>query len=230
MLVNNIDISNFKARLLKKDIQTAEVVIYDDWLRNALNPLYIGKEEKYKQIKLELFIDDIDDESALNDISNLIKQFEKCTVKFDDLSYYYDCLIVNKNHERKAKGKYILNMEFKSGYAYKTEITETMDHVSSKTINVPGNLPSPAIIEITPIIDMVDIIISGFGDSFTIKSLQANQKVIVDGESCLVTQAGANKFSDYDGWNFPVLQPGSNTITISNTNCIVNIKYKPRWI
>lgn len=230
MLVNNIDISSFKAQLLKKDIQTAEIVIFDDWLRQSSDPLYLGKKEKYKPIKLEIFVDDTTNEAALNDISNLTKQFEKCIIKFKDLSFYYNCTIVSKSHVMKSIGKYILNVDLKSSFAYKTEIIEALEHVSSKVINVPGNQDSPAIVEITPTIDMVDITVTGLGDTFTVKNLTANKKVIVDGENGLVTTNDVNKYNDTEIWKFPELKPGANTITVSNANCIINIKYKPRWI
>lgn len=229
MLVNSIDISNFKAILLSKDIQTATVITYDDWLRNSLNPIFLGKQEQYKSVKLKLFIEDTNEENALNDISNLVKQFEKCILKFDDLSFYYDCIIVSKNHERIAIGRYNLEIELK-GYAYKSQITETANRVSSKTINIPGNLYTPAIVEITPSIALVDLVVTGLGETFTLKNLTAGQKIIVNGEDCTVLQGTTNRFSDYDSWDFPVLSPGANTITFSKSSCDVSIKYKPRWI
>jgi phage-related protein len=230
MLINNIDISSFKATYLSKDIQTAEVVIYDDWLRNALNPLYLSKQETYKQIKLQLLIKDTEDESCLNDISNLVKQFEKCTIKFDDLSFYYDCLIVNKDHKRIVKGWYTLDVELKSGYAYKSSVTETMNNVASKIITVQGNLPTPVIVIITVPINTISLTLTGFRDSITINNLLANVPVIIDGESCTVLQAGVNKFMDTDMWSFPVLQSGANTIITSNSNCVITIVYKPKYI
>lgn len=231
VLVNNIDISNFKAKLITKDIQTAGIITYDDWLRSSLNPLDLGKKENYKHIKITLYIEDVDEDSALTDISNLVKQFEKCTIKFDDLSYYYDCTIVTKNHEKFGdnEGKYSLDVELK-GYAYRSEITEAANRLSSKTINVSGNQETPAIVEITPSINLVDLTITGFGESFTIKNLTAGQKVVINGEDGTVLQGSANKFSDWDGWEFPRLSPGANTITFSKSSCDITIKYKPRWI
>lgn len=229
MLVNGIDISTFKAKLLSKDIQTAEIIVYDDWLRQSLNPLDLGKKEKYKQIMLEICIDDITNEDALNDISNLLKQLEKCTIKFDDLSYYYDCIIVSKSHVMKSPGKYILNAELK-GFAYKAEVTETLNHVSSKTINVPGNQEAPAIVTVTVPADTISLTITGLGDDITIKNLKANVPVIINGEDGTVLENGVNKYDDTEMWKFPELKPGANTITVSNANCIINIKYKPRWI
>ena len=231
MIVNNINISSLNARLLTKDIQTASILIYDDWLRNASSPLYLGKQEQYKQIKLKLYIKNIDEESALTNISNLIKEFEKCTIKFDDLSYYYDCLIVTKGHERVTLGIYNLSIELKSGYAYKPVVIETMDHVTFKAINVPGNILSPAVVTITVPVDTISLTLTGFGaDPITINNLKANMPVIVDGEACTVTQAGLNKFKDTDIWSFPVLLEGVNTITSSTANCTIIISYKPRFI
>ena len=231
MIVNNINISSLNARLLTKDIQTANVVIYDDWLRNASSPLYMGKQEQYKQIKLKLYIKDIDEESALTNISNMVKEFEKCTIKFDDLSYYYDCLIVSKVHERVALGIYNLSIELKSGYAYKSPVIETMDHEIFKTINVSANLPSQVVVTTTVSIDTISLTLTGFGaDPMIINNLKANIPVIVDGEACTVTQAGLNKFADTDMWSFPVLQEGVNTITSSTANCTIAISYRPRFI
>ena len=231
MLVNSIDIVNFKAQLLKKDIQTAEIEIYDDWLRNSSDPLYLGKQEKYKQIKMKLYIEDIDEENTLSDISNLIKQLEKCIIKFDDLSFYYSCSIVNKSHERIIKGKYTLDIELKSSYAYKPTVIETLNHVSSKTINVQGNLPTPAIVTVTTPIDTISLTLTGFGeDPITINNLKANIPVIVDGEACTVLQTGLNKFTETDMWEFPTLQPGANTITTSTANSVISISYKPKYI
>jgi len=229
MLINNIDISTFKATYLSKDIQTAEITIYDDWLRNALNPLYLSKQETYKQIKLQLLIKDIDDESSLNDISNLIKQFEKCTIKFDDLSFYYDCLIVNKSHVRIVKGFYTLDIELKSGYAYLPAVAVTLSG-TSQTVTVPGNLPTPAVVTLTPPINLASVTITGMGKPITVNNLHANTPVIIDGEQCLITESGLNKFAETDMWNFPTLQPGANTITSSTVNCVVKIAYKPKYI
>lgn len=231
MLVNNIDIATFKAQLLTKDIQTATVVTYDDWLRKSLNPLNMGKTEQYKQLKITLYIKDTDDNSALTDISDLIKRFEECTIKFDDLDFYYDCSIVNKNHVKKTLGRYTLDAELKSGYAYKPAIIETINQVSSKTINVAGNLPTDAVVTVTVPIDTISLTLTGLSeDSMIIRNLKANTPVIINGEDDTVLQSGTNKFGDCDIWEFPSLQPGSNTIETSISNCVIQISYKPRWL
>lgn len=230
MLVDNIDITSFDAKLLTYDIQTVEIVTHDDWLRNALNPLYLGKQEKFNKITIQLVISDINDDGVLNNISNLVKQFEKCTIKFDDISFYYDCTIEYKLSERISNGFYLLDVELKSGYAYKVTTTETMDHVSSKTITVLGNLPTPAIVTVTTTINTSTLTLTGFTDSIIINNLLANIPKIIDGEVYKVLQSGLNKFVDIDMWEFPVLQPGANTIITSNSNCIITIVYKSKYM
>lgn len=231
MFVNDIDISTFKAELIDRDIQTVEVTIYDDWLRNSLNPLYLGKQEKFKAIKLQFQIEDTDDESSLNDISDLIKQFIKCVIKFEDIDLSYNCTIANKEHKRLSEGLFELSVELRSGYAYKTAVNETMDHVASQIINVTGNLPSPAVVSVMVPIDTISLTLAGFGDDdITINNLLADVPVIIDGEACTVMQNGQNKFDDVELWNFPVLQPGENTITSSISDCVITITYKPKYI
>lgn len=119
----------------------------------------------------------------------------------------------------------------KSGYAYKEAITETITGVLSKTINVPGNLPVPAIVTVTVPTNGPNVVLSGFGeDDITINNVKGNIPVIIDGEACTVIENGVNKFGDTDIWQLLVLQPGDNLIGVNSDLYTVQIQYKPRWI
>jgi phage-related protein len=116
-------------------------------------------------------------------------------------------------------------------YKFGDVITETIEHLSSKTINVLGNQPTPAIVTITVSIDTISLTLNGFGDEpIRLNNLKANKPVVIDGEACTVLENSINKFSDTDFWEFPSLQPGANTITVSSANCTININYKPNYI
>lgn len=229
MLLNNANITTFKAKLLSKNVQTATIIIYDDWLGKALSPLYLGKQETFKELKLKFLIEDINDESCLINIGNIIRQFEKCTIKFDDLIFYYDCTIASKDHERLQKGYFALNVDLK-GVAYTSIVNEVLDHISSKTITVLGNRQTSAILTVTAPVDTISVTVTGLGtDSIIIKNLKANIPVVVDGEVYTVISNGLNKFADTDMWAFPVLQPGTNTIGVSSPNNVINVSYKPKY-
>ena len=230
MKVNNIDISVFKAKLMDRVIKPANFEVINFWI-NSINPIIKPKNfHKYKEIDLKF---DIICENA-NELevmkSNLTKQLELCTIRFDDINYYYvgfGSEVPQPNYI--MQGNETLDIKLLV-YCCGDEVTELISRINSKTINVPGNLETPAIVEIMPSIDIIDIVITGLGDTFTIKNLKAGQKVIVDGELGVVTQNGVNKFLDFVGWEFPKLTPGANTITFSKSNCDIIIKYKPRWI
>ena len=151
-------------------------------------------------------------------------------MNFED-DFYYKSFLINSNTEntlRKDTKK--LNLSF-IGYSYKEEVTEVMNRITSKTINVSGNLETPAIVEITPTTALADITLEGLADDpIIIKNLTANKTVVLDGELQKVTVDGMNKYGDTDMWDFPRLNPGTNTITVNKNNCDIKIKYKPRYI
>lgn len=171
MLINNVNIASFNTKLLKKDIQTAEIIIYEDWLRKAISPIFIDKEEKYKKISTEYLVKGSNDSEALINISTFIKSAEDCIIKFFDLDFYYNCFIADKSNTRIREGIYRLKIDFKSSYAYKDEVVEILNNVTSKTVTASGNTKTPVILEITPNINLIDLTIGGFGEEFKIKNL-----------------------------------------------------------
>ena len=233
MLVNNISIEKYNAMLEEKDIQTAEVTTFSDWLDTSIDPLYFRKTEKYIKIKLKLYIDCRNDEDAIFYKSSLIKQFEKCTIKFDDVRYYYDCIIDNQSSTRIIPGKYELEVDLKSAFGYVGYTKKTFNKSLNTSFNVGGNSDSvSAIVEITPTIDLVDLTLTGLSLSpIKINNLHSGKKIILNGEDCTVLEDGTgNKFRDTEMWEFPYLKVGKNNITVNKNSCNITIKYKERWI
>ena len=97
---------------------------------------------------------------------------------------------------------------------------------TSNNVDVTTDVATEAIYEITPSVDMIEFIIN----EMKIKNLKANKKVIIDGVKKTVTMDGKNKFSDTEFWNFPILTPGTNKITLSRTEANVVLKYYPRYV
>lgn len=231
MKINGVDISVFNGKQLKVDIQTSSIEINKEWLKKALIPLTLSSKVSYKQIKLEILFKGNSRDEILKNISNLTAKLKKETeLILDGYSNKYIAALSNKSTEKTiSKFRYLLKLEFE-GYEVGNQVTEAANRVSTKTINIPGNSETPAIVEITPSATLVDLVVTGLGETFTLKNLAVGQKIIVNGEDCTVLQGSTNRFSDYDSWDFPVLYPGANTITFSKSSCDVSIKYKPRWI
>jgi phage-related protein len=192
MTIDGVDISAFHAVLSDfPDIQPATVVTYSDWLRQAINPLYYGAKETYKVIKLTFFIKDTDYQSCLCDVSNLCNALKKCMIKFDDISYYYDCALsaTPVSAVKIRDNRLSVTVTLNSAYAYLPAVTTTLSG-TSQTLPAQGNLPSPATITLTPSQDIGTLTLSGLTKKpVTISNLHAGAPVVIDGEKCTVTEA-----------------------------------------
>lgn len=231
MLVNNADIKIFKARLMSRNINNAEVEIFNHWGTNNLNPIFYKKGiNKFKvlNITLDIVCNNSNELEIMK--SNLIKQLENATIKFEDIEYYYRGFISGEpSYKYISASNETLDISLLV-IAEKPQITEVMNRITTKTINVAGNTETPAIVEITPSIDIIDIVLTGLSDGpITIENLTGGKKVILNGEDGTAIVDGVNKFGDIDLWEFPRLKPGSNTITFNRSNVDINIRYKPRW-
>ena len=232
MLIDNTNIKILNAVLMEKNIQPSSIELDGEylWLSKSLSPIFPKQKFKFTSIEIKLYLKGKSESDVKNKVGLLIDKCKECNLNFED-DFYYKTFLINSNTEntlRKDTKK--LNLSF-IGYSYKEEVTEVMNRITSKTINVSGNLETPAIVEITPTTALADITLEGLADDpIIIKNLTANKTVVLDGELQKVTVDGMNKYGDTDMWDFPRLNPGTNTITVNKNNCDIKIKYKPRYI
>lgn len=231
MLINNIDISTFKATQLTVDIQTSKLENGTEWIKGKLAPTFDVNYIGFKTIKIELCFEGTSRENVLINISNLMSIFlDEVVLKLDGYSKNYRCILMeNETIKTVSSNVYKKTLTF-SGYEFGEDLFESMNNMFSKTINVQGNIETPAIVGIKVSIDTASVTVTGFGEDFIVKNLKANTPVILNGEECIITQNGYNKFGDSEIWEFPKLQPGNNTITIDNNISELVIGYTPKYI
>lgn len=231
-MINNIDIKKFNARILEVDIQNSNFTSKDFNMPKGLFPLFFDDEVGLNTINITLLVNSSNKKQYYIDKSNLLKNLIKpfeIYLKDRDLSFICEL----KNHLnsvglKQIRGRLKLSMY---GYNIGNTCNEYLNRISNKTINVSGNFKVPAIVEITPSVDIIDLQIDGLSnDSILIRNLKQNKKIILDGKEGTITQEGINKFADTDLWEFPFLLPGANTIKLSKNNCDIKIKYRPRYI
>lgn len=102
----------------------------------------------------------------------------------------------------------------------------------SFTITNSGTAPTPCKVVIIPKVDMSNITITGLSkEQIIVYNVEANQEIIIDGEIGDFTIDGVSMFDQYEGWEFPKLQPGVNEISISNYNQLsIAIEFQARYI
>lgn len=232
MLIDNTNIKIFNAALMEKNIQPSSIELDGEylWLSKSLSPIFPKQKFKFTSIEIKLYLKGESESDVKNKVGLLIDKCKECNLNFED-DFYYKSFLINSNTENTLRNyTRKLNLSF-IGYSYKKEITEVMSKITNKTINVAGNLETPAIVEITPTTVLADVTLEGLADDpIRIENLTANKTVILDGELQKVTVDGVNKYGDTDMWDFPRLKPGSNTIKVNKNNCDIKIKYKPRCI
>ena len=229
MIVNNINlIGTYGVTIISKDIQNSEVITFNDWLDNSLDPVKL-KDEKFKfsQITVELLVEGADEDEVLTKISNILVNCKNGILKFSDIDYLYNISLKDSSNKKVCAIAYQLTLSFQSSYKYLDQVIETVNRLTSKTITVAGNIETSAIVEITPSVTIIDLAIIINSETITINNLTASKKIVITDKS--VTELGINKFKDVDLWKFPRLKPGVNTITVSRNTCDITIKYQPRF-
>lgn len=124
------------------------------------------------------------------------------------------------------------------GYEYaKTESIQSFSGSTVFTVSNAGNIPTPAVIEITPQIGAASIVLTGIcrdpdtGEDLpvTVRELTTGKTVVLDGTTGLFTQEGALK-TDLEIWERPALLPGTNKITVNNNRMDITVRFHPRFM
>lgn len=63
-----------------------------------------------------------------------------------------------------------------------------------------------------------------------IRNITPEKKIIIDGETGLITEDGKVKIEDVDIWALPTLQTGENVIRTNNNWLRIAVNYKPRFM
>lgn len=123
--LDSVPASQFNATCVYRNIQPAEVTVYHDWVRQGISPLYEGKTEQYKTIKLKFIFTYADDNELHGYAGGLTHALEKCQLKMSNMDYYYDCVLDSASLDDAENGRVELNVTLKSSYAYLSTQTDS---------------------------------------------------------------------------------------------------------
>ena len=231
MIINeNINISRYNASVSSKLIQPRTIEINAGNVKE--NYFLINEQEGMKQIEIRILFKDDTRDKVYKNISDFMVNFrDEVDIKFNNLSHNYKCYLLDSSIEETEFEEWLyLNLNLK-GYEYWSLISNTINNSYNYSIKNMGNLKSPCIVEITPTIDMIDLVIEGLSqEPIKINTLRKNNKIVIDGINGSVKVGEDNKFNDVDMWEFPSISPGVNFITLSRKECSVIINYYPRFM
>lgn len=93
MLVNNVNITAYKAELLDRAISTTVVHSITDWMDEATEGTLLRQGYDWRNIKLTFLIREVDEDKAYKRISALTEALKKCTLRFDDIELDFPCVL-----------------------------------------------------------------------------------------------------------------------------------------
>lgn len=240
MLIGNIDITEWNAKQWKATVENHGIRNDSEWTRGSPTPFLTQGDIDLKKIKVTLLIKDAGREKMTYDRSCILAMCLKpVELTLDHFTNHFYAVLTGHSFTEDVSNKqdkwHKLTMEFQ-GHEFGQE--QAIMGSSLIVVRNPGNIITPAVIEITPQIGAASITLSGTcydidtgeDNPVTIKNLVTGKKVILDGETGMITEVGEPKFKDVDIWSLPALKPGENRITCSNEKMNVTVKMKPRYM
>ena len=186
--IGGVPASSFNAECVSRNIAPATVITYSDWPRQSINPLNYGSAVQYKVIKLKFRFEYFTDEELLQYSGDLVNALRKCQLKFDNMKYYFDCTVSDSSLDQVDGGKQELTVTLNSSYAYLPAVTVSLA-AQSQTVTAQGNLPSPAVVTLTPTQDIGAVTLTGLAKKpIKVSNLHAGAPVTIDAEACTVTE------------------------------------------
>lgn len=172
MQINDINIQQYNAELIDRQISTTNIVTSLDWLDSAASGSVLQQGYDFKKIKLTFLISDNSEENAFVHISALSAELKECEIIFDDIRYTFPCtLLGSSNPQRLKNGVFKVSFVLQNDWAYGDTIIQnipivTLNNISTYTVNYYLNYKTIGrykdcfdLNEITPLLGVKKVII-----------------------------------------------------------------------
>lgn len=116
MKINNINISNYSAELLDRQVSTQNIDSITNWFAGSNNGNLLRQTNDFKSILLTFLIKEETEDAAFKKISKLTEELKKCEIVFDDINLTFSCYL-----ESSAKPVRVQNSVFKVVYLLKND-------------------------------------------------------------------------------------------------------------
>lgn len=244
MKINGWDISEAQAEQSRVVFGKHVVENRSEWTRASPVPVFMDNTIGFQGLKIDLLIRGKGREDIIKKRSQILSRLLKTAdIELDDYKNRYKGILrKHSTNETDIIRWHVLTLEF-DAYEYAAQAdgspySESASGSLQTVVTNPGNILTPAIVEIIPQIGTAQLTVTGIcrdpntGTDLpvTIRNLTTGKKVILDGETGLMTEDGALKAADIDIWEVPSLLPGSNTITMDSSRMDITVKYYPRFM
>ncbi|WP_297130789.1 phage distal tail protein [Terrisporobacter sp.] len=194
------------------------------WNEGTLKPIKGRKTETYRQLNTKFLFKGENRELILKNISRFIEECKDCIFERDNL--YYEVEVNNsKEPEIINTTTYILEVEFSVLDVYQDEKSITTTQNTTISINSPK--PCYANLELSADTNVISYTVTINDTEIVVKNIKGNETIYIG--SGKVIAGGKSKINDVEMWQFPILEPGTNNITVNRADVNLKIKYNERW-
>lgn len=239
MRINGNDISIYGARQWNVTPAFSALTNKSQWAAGAALPLLLESEVGMKRIKVSVMMEGENRGAIWRNANRLVAALLKpVEIKLDGFPNLYHVVLSNATYAELSLQKYHkATLEF-IGYEHGEENTVKGGMGKRFYVEILGDIETPAVIEIKPLIGKASLTIKGIvwdcraeeDRPVTISKLTARKTIVLDGETGLITEDGANKIGDVDIWGLPMLRPGTNLLELDQEDVEWVVRYKPRFV
>lgn len=231
MKVNSVDIRKYKAKQLNVTFQPASRSTNAEWIAGQKQPTEYETSVGFSKLKLKLYFKGKNRSTVHRTIAEFLNLIRSSVIlELDGYKGKYRGFLESDPTVTSTKdlSRVTLELNFK-GYMYDDDVKIHIIGTQETEIDLVGARDTPCIVEILAKADLNNVVINGFGeDQILIESMAANETLIIDSTLGIVTVNNENAFFKVDMWEFPYITR-KQTISISESNAEMTIKYKPMW-
>ncbi len=226
MKINGINLEQYHAKLLDYVPGGTAVTNHYNLGYRSLSPVLLDTEVALKTLSVTLTIQGQDRQEAAEYLSMLNKVlYRESELEMPD-GYLYFCILTGISEAaHTSEGLCDVTYTFDAVQRLPL-VTAALESKSEQTFYCQGEVACECRLTITAPQDLEAFTINGL----TIQNLEQDVPVVVDGLKKLVTQAGENKFQETNLVDFPRLEPGQNTFTLSDATVAVQVEYYPTFL
>ena len=225
MTIDGTDISVFGAALVGLSTGLPEITntyFYDGSMKSP-RLIRLGGNVGLRKISLNFEVNGVSEHNTALNVSTLLNALRRGSEMEvgDGYSYYYALDSVGETTERISPTITTLSVVC-VGYRHGSTVTTVLS--ATGTIQVTGNYAAPAKFTINK---------TG-GTEFHVNNMvytgeEGAETIVIDGYAKKVTKDGENVFSRMQMASFPLLSPGTNTITLNGTGTLT-VEFQPIFL
>lgn len=238
MLINGWDIADARGKQWNVVIGHHSVSSNSEWTKGSPVPVMLKNEIGFKTAEITMLVYGDNRDDILNNRSIILSHLlSPVDLELDGFSHKFCGIMTKCEPEETVMNRWHrLTLSFNC-FEYADEIVSSFSGSTTITMENPGDILTPLVIEIVPQIGAATMTMTGIcrdagtGEDLpvTIKNLVTGEKVILDGETGLFTKNGALT-GNIEIWQVPTLLPGENKITIDNNRMDLKLSFCPRFM